>query len=216
MLPDIDLATASRASLELVIAQASSQPAGMALTAYLSACHLRLSALCEQAQDFEAALHHYRRFHQLSLQDHVSTLLDRAALLQGLHELIVQSKGQGVGLCLVALEVDRAAHGPDEQTQLADLLRRQCRPEDLIACQGRGSGHGLLLVLSDVDLASARKVCERVRSAWPKQSAGGSLSMGLSAWRGPADELTRLLERAESALTAAQRGGGNCLRSGSA
>jgi GGDEF domain-containing protein len=216
MQPDIDLTTANRASLEQAIAQATALPASVALTAYLSASHERLSQLCEQAGDFKAALHHHRCFHQLSLQGQGAALLERAALLQGLTELLAQPKGLGAGLCLVALEVDRAAHGAPEQTQLADLLRRQCRPEDLIAHQGRGSGHGLLLVLSDVDLASARKVCERVRAAWPKHNARGSLSMGLSAWRGPADELGRLLERTESALAAAQRGGGNCLRSGSA
>ncbi|MDC8771863.1 GGDEF domain-containing protein [Roseateles albus] len=216
MQADIDLSTASRAALEQALAQAATQPRTPALTASLSACYLRLSELCEQARDFEAALQHYRRFHQLSLQDQGTALLDRATLLQSLSELATQPLRLGAGLCLVALEADGRADGAKLQAQLADLLRRQCRPEDLIAHQGRGAGHGLLLVLSDVDLASARKVCERVRSAWPKQGAGASLSMGLSAWRGPSDELARLLERAESALAAAQRGGGNCLRSGSA
>jgi GGDEF domain-containing protein len=220
MLPEVDLATASRASLELAIVQASALPASVALTAYLSASHERLSELCEQAGDFKAALLHHRCFHQLSLQGQGTLLLDRSALLQGLQEFSSQTERLGAGLCLVALEADgkpaSKAAGAIQQAQLADLLRRQCRPEDLIAHQERGSGNALLLVLHDVDLASARKVCERVRSAWPKQSGGGSLSMGLSAWRGPADELTRVLERAESALTAAQRGGGNCLRSGSA
>lgn len=206
--------SADRETLELAIAQAEAQPASPALAASLSVSYERLSELCEQAGDFAAALRHYRQFHQLSLLSLKVDLLAREALMQSLAELVVQPKRLGSGLCLVGLEADGHASGTGQQTQLAELLRRQCRPEDLIARQGRGNG--LLLALTDVDLASARKVCERVRASWPRQSGGGSLSMGLSAWRGPADELARLLERVENALLAARRGGGNCLRSGAA
>lgn len=208
------LAGASRESLEQAIARAELEPASPAVTAYLSAAHERLSDLLEQAGEFEAALRHYRRFHRLSLQAASTAPLERAALLQRLGELLGRADRIGAGLCLVGLQADGPSMSADQLRQLAELLRRQCRPEDVIANQGRGKG--LLLVLTDVDLASARKVCERVRAAWPPQSSGGSLSMGLSAWRGRADELGRLLERTENALAAAQRGGGNCLRSGAA
>lgn len=206
--------SADREALELAIAQAQAQPSNQALAAWLSVSYERLSTLCEQAGDFEAALRHYRQFHHLSALSLKPDLLARDALMQSLGELVLQPKRLGSGLCLVALEADGQASGTGEQTQLAELLRRQCRPEDLIARQGHSNG--LLLALTDVDLASARKVCERVRTSWPQQSGGGSLSMGLSAWRGPADELARLLERVENALLAARRGGGNCLRSGAA
>ncbi len=205
---------ASREALELALAQAASAPASPALTAYLSVTHERLSELCAQDKDFEAALHHHRLFHQLSLHSRSAELLEREALQARLSELFGHADKLGAGLCLVGLEVDGARADQAQQMQLAELLRRQCRPEDLIARQGRGMGHGLFLVLTDVDLASARKVCERVRSAWPQQCAGSSLSMGLSAWRGAADEPLRLLERAENALASARRGGGNSLRSG--
>ncbi|MCV2369860.1 nucleotidyl cyclase domain-containing protein [Roseateles oligotrophus] len=212
--------SAGREALELAIAQAQAQAETQAtdpaLAADLSATLERLSDLCAQAGDFEAALRHHRRFHQLSLLGRSTELLEREHLLERLSELLTHTEKFGAGLCLVALEADGATPGVTQQVQLAELLLRQCRPEDLIARQGRGSGNGLLLVLIDVDLASARKVCERVRSAWPKQRSGGSLSMGLSAWRGPADDVARLLERAESALAAARRGGGNSLRSGAA
>ena len=207
-------AHASRETLELALAQAATQAPGPTLTAFLSATHQRLSELCEQVGDFEAALRHHRQFHQLSLLGHGAELLERADLTQRLTELLARTRELGAGLCLVGLEADGAAAGSAQQEQLAQLLRRQCRPEDLIGRQGRGAGKGLLLILTDIDLASARKVCERVRSAWPKLSSTSSLSMGLSAWRGPTDDLPRLLERAENALTAASRGGGNCLRSG--
>jgi GGDEF domain-containing protein len=205
-----------RQALEQALAQADGQPSSPALTAFLSATHEQLSALCEQAGDFQAALAHHRRFHQLSLQASGMVLLEREVLLPRLSELLNRSARLGAGLCMVGLAADGAQAGESQHMQLAELLRRQCRPQDLIARQGRSSGNGLLLALVDVDLASARKICERVRSAWPQQSGGGSLSMGLSAWRGQADELGRLLERAENALAAARRGGGNSLRSGAA
>lgn len=203
-----------RQALEQAIVQAENQPSSPALTAYLSAAHAQLSELCEQAGDFQAALAHHRRFHQLSVQASGMVLLEREVLLPRLSELLNRSARLGAGVCLVGLAADGAQAGDDQQMQLAELLRGQCRPQDLIARQGHG--HGLLLTLVDVDLASARKICERLRSAWPEHSGGGSLSMGLSAWRGPADELVRLLERAENALAAARRGGGNSLRSGAA
>lgn len=218
MQSEVSVACASRQTLEQAIAQAESQPSSPALTAYLSATHEQLSELCEQAGDFQAALAHHRRFHQLSLQANGMVLLEREALLPRLSELLNRTARLGAGLCLVGLAADGAQAGEPQQMQLAELLRRQCRPQDLIARQGRAgsNGNGLLLALIDVDLGSARKICERVRSAWPQHSGGGSLSMGLSAWRGPADELARLLERTESALAAARRGGGNSLRSGAA
>jgi hypothetical protein len=212
---EVSPASADREALELAIAQAEAQPAGPAAAASLSASYERLSELCEQAGDFAAALRHHRQFHHLSLLSLKPDLLAREALMQSLGDLVTQPpKWLGSGLCLVALEADGPAGGTGQQAQLAELLRRQCRPEDLIARQGRGNG--LLLALTDLDLASARKVCERVRTSWPQHGGGGSLSMGLSAWRGPADELTRLLERVENALLAARRAGGNCLRSGAA
>lgn len=211
---EASLASASRETLEQAIAQAALEPASPALTAYLSAAHERLSDLLEQGGEFEAALHHYRRFHQLSLQASSAAPLDRAALLCRLGELLGHAERIGAGLCLVGLHIDGPQLNATGRHQLADLLRRQCRPEDVIANQGRDNG--LLLALTDIDLASARKVCERVRTAWPLQGSAGSLSLGLSAWRGPADELGRLLERTENALAAARRGGGNCLRSGAA
>ena len=214
MQPEASSASTSREALELAITEASTEPPSPALTAYLSAIHARLSDLFEQAGDFEAALRHYRSFHHLSVQAAGATLLEREGLLTRLGELLNHKERLGAGLCLVALEVDGTQVDEIQQLRLAELLRRQCRPEDLITRQGRG--HGLLLTLTDVDLASARKVCERVRAAWPAQNRGGSLSMGLSAWRGPADDLARLLERAENTLAAARRGGGNCLRSGAA
>ncbi|MFY7865861.1 GGDEF domain-containing protein [Roseateles sp.] len=172
-----------------------------------------LSALAEQAGDWANALRHYQQFHRLSLLALAPELLTRDQLGDQLAAWLQEPTRLGSDFCLVALSVDAHSTSTPEQTlaRLSALLRLQCRPDDLLAQCGRGDG--LLLALPDVDLPSARKVCERVRCAWVSQQLG-SLSMGLSAWRGPIDEPKRLIERAESGLAAAKQSGGNCLRSG--
>ncbi|MEJ6007598.1 hypothetical protein WG899_18780 [Paucibacter sp. AS339] len=189
---------------------------GAAQLTQLATLHEQLSAAFEQAGDFAQALRHHQLFHRFSMQALAPEVLPRERLLPQLTELLQRPDRIGSGLCLVALSMDAPAGGSSSTQSLArlgELLRLQCRPDDLLAQLERGDG--LLLALPNVDLASARKVCERVRAAWATQH-GGTLSMGLSAWRGPIDELLRWVERAENGLAAAQHSGGNCLRSGAA
>lgn len=205
-----------REALERVIAQLEALPHPSAQQqGRLAHCYEELSAACEQAGDLAAALRHYQRFHQLSLLSLAPEVLTRDQLRTQLSAWLQKPERVGSDFCLVALSVDAPASTALETTQasLSALLRLQCRPDDLMAQLGRGGG--VLLALPDVDLPSARKVCERVRAAWAAHQSG-TLSMGLSAWRGPIDEPSRLIERAESGLAAAKQSGGNCLRSGTA
>ncbi|MCV2352451.1 GGDEF domain-containing protein [Paucibacter sp. Y2R2-4] len=211
-----------REALELAIAELEALPHLSAQQqGQLAHCYEALSAASEQAGDPAAALRQYQRFHQLSLLSLAPEVLSRDQLRDHLSAWLQKPERLAGGFCLVALSVDAAANeslgtvSAQEQTQasLSALLRLQCRPDDLMAQLGRGGG--VLLALPDVDLPSARKVCERVRAAWAAHQSG-TLSMGLSAWRGPIDEPSRLIERAESGLAAAKQSGGNCLRSGTA
>jgi hypothetical protein len=188
-----------RAALELALHQA---PGSAAL-------HERLSALYEAEGQLAAALAHYKLFHQYGLQERTSGQLTRAALLARLPSLLAMAPQQG--LCLLSLSPDGDAVASDSQA-LAALLLGQCRQRDLVAGQGQET---LLLLLVDVDLPIARRVCERIRTAWAQRSQS-TLSMGLTAWRGAEDDAQRLLARADAALQAARRAGGNCLRSGAA
>jgi GGDEF domain-containing protein len=174
-----------------------------------AALHERLSALYEARGELAAALSHYKQFHSLSLQSAAASLLTRTELLQRLPELLTLAQTQGQTLCLLNISLDGQADASAQQG-LTDLLRGQCRQRDLVAGQGQDA---LLLLLVDVDLPIARRVCERIRTAWAQQSRR-SLSLGLTAWRGAEDDAIKLLARAEAALQAASRAGGNCLRAG--
>ncbi|MEJ6000744.1 diguanylate cyclase domain-containing protein [Paucibacter soli] len=176
-----------------------------------AALHERLSALHEASGDLAAALAHYKLFHRFSLQAAAagSAALTRAELEQRLPELLALARSQGQSLCLLSLSLDGPADAAAQQ-DLTDLLRGQCRQRDLVAGHGQ---EARLLLLVDVDLPIARRVCERVRAAWAQQSQL-SLSLGLTAWRGAGDDVGKLLARAETALQAASRAGGNCLRAG--
>lgn len=215
-----------REALERAIAQLEALPHLSAQQqGQLAHCYEELSAASEQTGDLAAALRQYQRFHQLSLLALAPEVLSREQLRAQLSDLLRKPDSLGSGFCLVALSVDAsgnealttlpAQEQKQEQTQasLSALLRLQCRPDDLMAQLDRSGG--LLLALLDVDLPSARKVCERVRAAWAAHQSG-TLSMGLSAWRGPIDEPNRLIERAERGLASAKQSGGNCLRSGTA
>lgn len=176
-----------------------------------AALHERLSALHEASGDLDAALSHYKQFHRLSLQTAAAgSSLTRAELQQRLPELLALAQTQGQALCLLNLSLDGHADASAQQG-LSDLLRGQCRQRDLVAGQG---SEALLLLLVDVDLPIARRVCERIRAAWAQQSKKHTLSLGLTAWRGAEDDASKLLARAEAALLAARRAGGHCLRSG--
>lgn len=172
--------------------------------------HERLSAVHEALGDAVAALRHYKRFHQLSLLAQDTGPLTHADLLARLPDLLALAQQTHQGLCVLALSPD-ADRSADSRQALAELLRRQCRQRDLVALQAPDA---LLLVLVDVDLPIARRVSERIRTAWGALGRS-SLSMGLTAWRGGEDDAARLLDRADAALQAARRAGGNSLRSGS-
>jgi len=174
-----------------------------------AALHERLSALHEANGDLGAALSHYKQFHRLSLQAAAAGLLTRAELLQRLPELLALAQSQGQALCLLNLSLDGHADASAQQG-LTDLLRGQCRQRDLVAGQGQ---EALQLLLVDVDLPIARRVCERIRAAWAQQSKR-TLSLGLTAWRGAEDDALKLMARAAAAQQAASRAGGNCLRAG--
>lgn len=162
-----------------------------------------LSAQAEAREDWAAALRHYKRFHALSLQAELApaALVTREQLLARLAD---RCQPPDAGMCLLGLAAERAGAGA-----LPQMLRQQCRAQDLLAL---GQGEAMLLLLHQVDLPTGRKVCERIRAVWAQQQAT-PISLGLTAWRGPGDTPAALLARAESALQRSQREGG-ALRTG--
>ena len=90
---------------------------------------------------------------------------------------------------------------------LADLLMREARDIDTVARLG---GEEFVVLLPDTDLDGARAFTDRVRDGLAAQSATGLPSIRVSAGIVSSDspeDLSTLLQRADSALYAAKRGG---------
>jgi diguanylate cyclase (GGDEF)-like protein len=204
----------------------------------------KLSEQCEAAGAHADALLHYRRFHRLAVdellqrlargepqtddgpRDALTGLPGAEALALRVPAMMAQALASKRGLCLVRIELDPLQPGrlamqpqlPERVlAEIGALLRAHSRAKDLAL---RHVGEALVLVLSDVELSSARLVCERIRRAaqghdWAALHAElrVSLSMGLTALRS-GDDLKQLLARAEAGLVSARRDGRNCVRTG--
>ncbi|HEX2012658.1 MAG TPA: diguanylate cyclase [Roseateles sp.] len=216
------------------------QPAHRPLLAQLFE---RLSQHCETLGEHAQALQYYQRFHRLVVEDLQSRLAglretegERQDALTGLAKpetlqtrvpaMVEQALATKRGLCLVRMELDpllpsRLSLSPGLSDavlrEIGALLRAHSRAKDLAL---RHVGESLVLVLSDVELSSARMICERIRRAaqthdWQPLHAElrVSLSMGLTALRS-GDDVKQLLARAEAGLVSARRDGRNCVRTG--
>lgn len=204
---------------------------------------LVLSERCAAAGEHREALRHYQRYHQLyaqqmeqrlaeqataldpALLDPVTGLASRQALMERLPAMLKQTQTSASGLCLARIELDpllpaKGLPADIEAAVLAELgalLRANSRSKDLASSEG---GRSITLVLSDVELAMARNICERLRRAvlghdWARLHAPlrVSLSIGLTALR-QGENAEQLTARAEAGLASARREGRNCVRTG--
>lgn len=207
------------------------------------ALSLRLSESCAAAGEHREALRHYQRYHLLyaqqmeqrlsaqsasldpALLDPVTGLASQQALQTQLPQMLQRAQASAAGLCMARIELDalQPSKGLPAEIrtavlrELGALLRANSRSKDLAAADAGGL---LTLVISDVELAMARSICERLRRAvqnhdWARLHAPlrVSLSIGLTALR-HGDDARLLSARADGGLASARRDGGNCVRSG--
>ena len=206
-----------------------------------------LEALSEQhtaAGEHAQALALYQQFHKVvveglqlrltrsdsqpdaSQQDALTGLARREALELRLPPMMQQALAGNRGLCLVRMELDplqpsRVALTPGlgdaVLREVGAIVRAHCRAKDLAL---RYSGESLVLVLSEVELSTARTVCERIRRAvqahgWAPlhEELRVGVSLGMTALRS-GDSISQLMARAEAGLISARRDGRNCVRTG--
>ncbi|WP_397533418.1 GGDEF domain-containing protein [Roseateles sp.] len=204
---------------------------------------LRQSESCAAAGEHQEALRHFQRYHQLyaqqmeqrlsaqtasidpALLDPGTGLSSRQALQTQLPLMLQRAQASAAGMCMARIELDALQPAKDVPAELraavlrelGALLRANSRSKDLAAADPGGL---LTLVISDVELAMARSICERLRRAvqshdWTRLHAplSVSLSIGLTALR-HGDDMRLLSARADGGLASARRDGGNCVRSG--
>jgi len=150
--------------------------------------------------------------------DHLTGLLNRAALRPRFDELRDQAHATGASVALVIYDLDHFKaindkHGHDVGDVVlrdsAAQLRRHLRPFDLAYRLG---GEEFAVVLPGVTAQEARLIAERQRRAVELARPGGlhvTISGGVAAASGTEVEWDALYRRADSALLRAKREGRN-------
>lgn len=157
-----------------------------------------------------------RRFERLSMVDGLTTLHNRRWFDEVFPLHVARLGAEGRGGALLMADVDRFkdlndkhghAVGDAALRRIAKALAVGLRPGDLLARYG---GEEFAVLLSDVDVAAASEVAERLRRQVSERAAEraptSTLSVGVAALRA-GEGFAALVARADAALFRAKQGG---------
>jgi len=155
---------------------------------------------------------------RIAATDHLTGLANRRSFYQSLEKAVSLARRHGSPLSLVSFDLDglkrvndSAGHraGDEVLASFAALLIDLCRAEDL---PGRLGGDEFSVLLPGVELGGARGLAERllaaVRSCTALEERSVTVSGGVAQWTS-GDLPDDLLRRADEALYAAKRDGGD-------
>ncbi len=161
---------------------------------------------------------------RLSRHDGLTELLNRGAMQESLDQEARRAARDGKPFAVLMLDADHFkaindthghAAGDSALRYLASLLRSQMRDVDQL---GRVGGEEFLVLLPDSTVAQAVAAAQRIREAmlrqphqWQGRALPVTLSIGVAAWQGAADEISLLLRRADAALYKAKARGRDCV-----
>jgi diguanylate cyclase (GGDEF)-like protein len=161
-----------------------------------------------------------RRFASLAMRDDLTGLPNRRSILEYARAQLRVSRMDNVRMCLALIDIDHFkaindasghAVGDAVLTAFAEVCARQLRSNDRL---GRYGGEEFLLIMPGSDLSQMPLVFSRLRSAIQQIDVPGLLhgraptfSMGAVEVTGPADDLDKLVKRADDALYRAKQGG---------
>ena len=154
--------------------------------------------------------------------DGLTGLLNRRAMQEAIDEQLHRSRRAGDTFAVVMVDLDhfksindRHGHAAGDRAlkHTAALLQTHVREVDRV---GRFGGEEFIVLLPGVGLAQAAQTAEALRAHLAAQQVpreGGPLalsaSFGVAEWKGPSEEPSRLLMRADEALYRAKRAGRN-------
>ncbi|MEO8383969.1 MAG: GGDEF domain-containing protein [Betaproteobacteria bacterium] len=161
-----------------------------------------------------------RRFSNLAMRDDLTGLPNRRSILEFARAQLRVCRVDGLRMCLALIDIDhfkaindQSGHavGDAVLSAFAEICAQQLRSNDRL---GRYGGEEFLLIMPGSDLNQIPLVFARLREAAqlidvPGLATAQSLtfSMGAVEVTGPADDLDRLIKRADDALYRAKQGG---------
>ena len=161
-----------------------------------------------------------RRFASLAMRDDLTGLPNRRSILEFARAQLRANRVDNLRMCLALIDIDHFKSINDEcghavgdavLTAFAEKCSQQLRSNDKL---GRYGGEEFLLIMPGSDLTQVPQVFTRLRDAiqlidvpglFPGQSL--TFSMGAVDVTGPADDLDKLIKRADDALYRAKQEG---------
>jgi len=159
---------------------------------------------------------------ELAITDELTGLHNRRHLMDvlGQQRALANRSRYGFVVCYIDLDHfkkvnDQYGHpfGDKVLRAFSALIRRSLREVDIGARLG---GEEFVLILADIQLDAARKVCERMADSWMATHFADApdllltLSAGIAEYQSP-ETVEQLLERADSLLYEAKNSGRNCI-----
>jgi len=154
-----------------------------------------------------------QKIETMATQDELTSLWNRRAIIQRLHEELARARREGFPVAVGMVDVDHfkrvndtLGHGAGDRV-LVEVARRMVLVSRAYDSVGRYGGDEFLLVLANTDREQAerigRRICETVRQA-PVDTAGGpvnvSITLGIATMtttdEAAAEELISVADRA--------------------
>jgi diguanylate cyclase (GGDEF)-like protein len=204
------------ATIVAVVTANSSFNVGSAVLYQIVALAFQLTLVAMVVSQFVAELKNASRY------DALTGLLNRRAFEESLDEEVSRSRRLGEPFSVLMLDADhfkeindRDGHAAGDRAlqHLGTLLAAHMRDIDRV---GRYGGEEFVVLLPRTALAEARVTAERLREKvqglpprWQERALPVTVSIGVSQWRGPEDDVASLLARADAALYQSKEAGRN-------
>jgi diguanylate cyclase (GGDEF)-like protein/PAS domain S-box-containing protein len=187
--------------------------------------HQRITNFVCETRDVTERVRYFDVLAHAASHDPLTDLPNRTLFLDRLGQALHQAARRKEGLAVAILDIDRFRETNNQFGHMAGdavlqaVARRSTRCVRAADTVARVGGDELALVLSSADeRTGASAVCEKVRAAAavPVRFDGRlirvSVSIGACAYPSDAGDAEELRKRADNAMYAAKRAGGNCVR----
>jgi len=159
----------------------------------------------------------YDKLRNMAIKDQLTDLYNRHYLFEAAQQRIANAIRHNHALCLLMLDIDHFKRINDQHghptgdvvlVAMADLLKKQCRSEDIIA---RFGGEEFVILLDQTDIQSAQNKAEKLRHLLEQlkpEQINISASFGIAQFS-ENESIDDLIKRSDTALYQAKENGRN-------